>query len=1327
MNPQIIHSHFKTKLARAFVTSAVAILLGVTGLATHAQTVIWSDNFNIPDTSSLDGSTQTGRHTGLLANNVVGRSGGIQLTITSDELNLFKTGSGNDGRMRFADSANTGGRWDWASGIGGSTITNGGGMRIDFDWTAADNTSGDWVSYSVGITPNSDVNLRILDSGTASGILFKNNGSAQVFHNGTGGASANFGVSSLTRHVTLLYAFTSFADGSPVTLTAYVNGTNVMSQSFTWNANSGVQNMEISSYANGTRIGNFTVSSVNTVVASTLSLSADTTASPSTNVYANGSPVTLSAAFVGTSPITNQWEVNTGSGFVPVTGATNTTLTLTNLQLINSGASYALFASNPAGASNSTPVTLTVLAAPTAISWNHDFYSTVTGPSQFAGVVSVANWTDSWIDNNQSANLRDSSGAATSLGFSCTTTGDWMIHPWSHPGQDADGTYNKELLNGYQDSHGQDSFTLSGIPYTSYTIYVYLSSDAAGRHGMVSVGSMQYDFSTLGSAAIDGSNAQLIQTTSTNLSYPSASYAVFTNLTGSGQTITWTVPNADGLGIAGWQVVNTGPPYLSLAADTTASPSSAYVGGAVTFSASFGGTKPITNQWEVNTGSGFVPLTGATNTTLTLTNLQLINSGASYALFASNPVGASNSTPVTLTVLAAPTSIAFNVQFIGGGFGSGHCPVQTGAAVIGGGADVWNTVSNPNGSANPPAGQARGTNLTLLDVSSIGTTLTMDYVGDYIFNSTAYGSNPFKDVGSPVAHLMSGYMGSVTQSGNPAGDTNTITLHNLLPGIYDLYLYGCGANDGQTRVNVYTANGQSAVCGPNSGSSTLTAGVNYVHLTPTVTTNGLLNISYIGTADNGQALLDGFQVSGPSTAYNIFQTTDTSSDSPATDYVGRTVTFSAAFGGNPTPTLQWEVNKGSGYVNVPNATNSTLTLPNVQTTDSGSYSLYATNVAGGLNSTPWTLTVQALPSVMAVNVQFAGSSRGSSLAAPQVGAAVIGGGSDFWNPVSNPNPTGATPATNMISGSILGLTDTGSVGTSLSLAYTGNTILNSSTGTPFNGSGSPAANLMQACLGVENTNTGTVTLQGLQAGTYDLYLYSSAGNALQTPVTRFAANGSYDAAGPNSGNNVLTEKTNYVHLTPIVSASGVLTVSLAGLGGTADASLNGLQLSGPGATVLPPVASFTGTPTNVFATQSVAFTDTSSGNLTNWIWSFGDGSSVTNSSGSASHAYAAAGTYTVSLTARGPGGSNTTNIVDAVTVYARPMLGSPVLSAGSLTVSGTGGIPDAQYRILTSTNVALPLASWTPVATNTFAPDGSYSYTQSFLTNAASFFRLVTP
>ena len=99
----------------------------------------------------------------------------------------------------------------------------------------------------------------------------------------------------------------------------------------------------------------------------------------------------------------------------------------------------------------------------------------------------------------------------------------------------------------------------------------------------------------------------------------------------------------------------------------------------------------------------------------------------------------------------------------------------------------------------------------------------------------------------------------------------------------------------------------------------------------------------------------------------------------------------------------------------------------------------------------------------------------------------------------------------------------------------------------------------------------------------------------------------------------------------------------------------------------------------------------------------------------------------MSLTANGPGGASTTNQVGYVTVYAQPTLGSPVLSAGSLTFGGTGGIPGAQYRILTSTDVTLPLTNWTPVATSVFAPDGSYSYTESSPTNPASFFLLVTP
>jgi fibronectin-binding autotransporter adhesin len=160
----------------------------------------------------------------------------------------------------------------------------------------------------------------------------------------------------------------------------------------------------------------------------------------------------------------------------------------------------------------------------------------------------------------------------------------------------------------------------------------------------------------------------------------------------------------------------------------------------------------------------------------------------------------------------------------------------------------------------------------------------------------------------------------------------------------------------------------------------------------------------------------------------------------------------------------------------------------------------------------------------------------------------------------------------------------------------------------------------------------------------------------------------------------------------------------------------------------PPAAAFSGTPTNIFVTQSVTFTDASTGSITNWVWSFGDGVSVTNGSNvSVSHAYNAVGTDTVSLTVSGPGGSNTSSKPGYIVVKARVAIGRPVLSGGNFILSGTNGPAGQTYRILSSTNVALPVINWTPVYTNVFAADGSYTYTNTPLTNKATFFKLVSP
>jgi hypothetical protein len=88
--------------------------------------------------------------------------------------------------------------------------------------------------------------------------------------------------------------------------------------------------------------------------------------------------------------------------------------------------------------------------------------------------------------------------------------------------------------------------------------------------------------------------------------------------------------------------------------DTYPSSATAAVGLASSFTASFTGPTPITYQWLVssNLGVTFTPLDGQTNTTLTVLDLSLFTN--EYELEASNAIGATFSTPATLTTTPAP-------------------------------------------------------------------------------------------------------------------------------------------------------------------------------------------------------------------------------------------------------------------------------------------------------------------------------------------------------------------------------------------------------------------------------------------------------------------------------------------------------------------------------------------------------------------------------------------------------------------------------------------------------------------------------------------------
>ena len=232
-------------------------------------------------------------------------------------------------------------------------------------------------------------------------------------------------------------------------------------------------------------------------------------------------------------------------------------------------------------------------------------------------------------------------------------------------------------------------------------------------------------------------------------------------------------------------------------------------------------------------------------------------------------------------------------------------------------------------------------------------------------------------------------------------------------------------------------------------------------------------------------------------------------------------------------------------------------------------------------------------------------------------------------------------------------------------------------------------------------------------------------------VVTFTNNSTYESNsiwsfGDGSLNVTNATGTNVTH-TYASAGTNTVILTVMGTGGTKSLTNTAYIVVTAGGAVAP-VAGFSGTPTNIFVTQAVAFTDASTGSITNWVWSFGDGHSVTNTASvNVTNTYATAGSYPVSLIVNGAGGSSTNTKANYVVVKPKATLGGVTLAGGKLVFSGTNGPAGQQYRILTTTNVALPLAGWTPVWTNVFAADGSYSYTNTLGAGASSFFLLVSP
>jgi hypothetical protein len=398
----------------------------------------------------------------------------------------------------------------------------------------------------------------------------------------------------------------------------------------------------------------------------------------------------------------------------------------------------------------------------------------------------------------------------------------------------------------------------------------------------------------------------------------------------------------------------------------------------------------------------------------TLSNLQLTNT-ASYQLQASNAFGVAVGNSGTLTVSSVPAAVnniitSYAAQ-TGLGYGFAHTPTWTLAS---GSAIYGQSPSSTNGNFSE---MAVGQNVNSL---TAGGTLTISQVTGTYGDTT---SSNYVTCGNGTG-----------PDGSSAGATIIYTLTNSSAGGYNLTnitVYGGWKDAGRDQqaytvyysklptpatfislgsVNYNPANAASvqsatrATLTPATGAlATNVAAVKFDFTSPA---------SENGWCGYAQIQLFGVPIS-PVVATNTLPVT-------AADVVGSQVTFTAAFTAASPLTYQWQKISGGVTNNVAGATNTTLTLTNLQLTDTASYRLQASNAYGVAVSSLSSLTVSSVPAAvnnvitsMAAQTGFGGSANDfytTWTVAP--GSLIVGqspssvGGGNFSDPYNNLNLCG---------------------------------------------------------------------------------------------------------------------------------------------------------------------------------------------------------------------------------------------------------------------------------------------------------------------------------
>jgi PKD repeat protein len=152
----------------------------------------------------------------------------------------------------------------------------------------------------------------------------------------------------------------------------------------------------------------------------------------------------------------------------------------------------------------------------------------------------------------------------------------------------------------------------------------------------------------------------------------------------------------------------------------------------------------------------------------------------------------------------------------------------------------------------------------------------------------------------------------------------------------------------------------------------------------------------------------------------------------------------------------------------------------------------------------------------------------------------------------------------------------------------------------------------------------------------------------------------------------------------------------------------------------PPSVAFVASPTNGGAPLTVYFTNLTSG-ATSYSWSFGDGH--TNNSASPTNVYQSEGSYTVTLTAFGPGGQAVFTRSNYIVLSNSPPVLAPIANHAvhpgmRLVITNSATDPDAAQTLSYSLDPGAPPAATIGSASGIFSwtPDSTYANTTNGIT-----------